>query len=821
MPSCGCDPATGIAPQDRLDGSPWYVHAVRDVARRLAPWPIPSTPPRSGAGCSPPGPTRRRASGRTPTPRRTWSAAATATGCWSSWPRTPPTPRAGPAVPGRLRLELAGRDAARGQHRRAAGRRGRAGAGHAARLGQAGRGRHRRAGSASASPRSWRSATSPRWCRRPAACGSAPAGTRAEVAAAPGLGGGAGAPGRRGARAAAARGRPTGTPPEGFATEVVLPLRAGARAAVAAALEALPGELLLALPGLADVEIVVDGRRRALSCGAERRTGTRDHRRRRRRRVWPVAQRSGELPAELVADRPVEERERRAWTVTWAVPLDPDGRPRPLPAGQVVHAPTPSDEPLSLPARLIAPFPLGPDRRHVAPGPVTDALVAAAADDLRRPADRAPGRPRTAGARAPHRAGRGRPRRGAGLGGAGPAARRRRGCPWRRRRTTSGRPPTGPRCWTTRPTSGSPPWPASCRGCCPPAGPGGPICPALTALGVRRIGIAEAVEAVRGVDAAGVLVGRALRRPRRRRPRGARRAARAAGRRAHGTRPGRGAPARSRAAGRPAGPARACAWPIPRSLGPPAGPPAARAPRRAARHAPPPSWPTPRCGRPSRRRWTRSRTRCRGAPDPGELAEAVLALVAAARPAVGELPWLAELALPDDDGGWAPAGELVLPGSPLAAVLEPGSLGMLEPSLRGRGRPRTRCVPWACSTRSPSCARRTPTTWTWTAPIAWADAVLDRLPHDAPPPEWPPLIAVRDLELVRDWHRALPLLAAASRPTSRADVVLGGVTRSPATCGGGSRPTRCSTGSGRTGCGSRTARSYRDCTNRRPVFPRR
>ena len=66
--------------------------------------------------------------------------------------------------------------------------------------------------------------------------------------------------------------------------------------------------------------------------------------------------------------------------MTWAVPLDSDGRPSPLPAGQVVHAPTPSDEPLTLPARLIAPFPLGPDRRLVAPGPVTDALVAAAAD---------------------------------------------------------------------------------------------------------------------------------------------------------------------------------------------------------------------------------------------------------------------------------------------------------------------------------------------------------------------------------------------------------------------------------------------------------
>src|SRR3954447_9677380 len=40
-----------------------------------------------------------------------------------------------------------------------------------------------------------------------------------------------------------------GAPPEGFATEVVLPLRPGARGAVAAALGALEAELLLALPG--------------------------------------------------------------------------------------------------------------------------------------------------------------------------------------------------------------------------------------------------------------------------------------------------------------------------------------------------------------------------------------------------------------------------------------------------------------------------------------------------------------------------------------------------------------------------------------------
>src|SRR3712207_8268954 len=41
----------------------------------------------------------------------------------------------------------------------------------------------------------------------------------------------------------------------------------------------------------------------------------------------------------------------------------------------------------------------------------------------------------------------------------------------------------------------------------------------------------------------------------------------------------------------------------------------------------------------------------------------------------------------------------------------------------------------------------------------WADAVVDRLPAGAPPPRWPELTAVRDLELVIDWARALPLLA--------------------------------------------------------------
>ena len=59
-------------------------------------------------------------------------------------------------------------------------------------------------------------------------------------------------------------------------------------------------------------------------------------------------------------------------------PREPAGR---LPGGvdPVVHAPTPTDEPLALPALLLASFPLGPDRRHVAPGPLTDFLTGRAA----------------------------------------------------------------------------------------------------------------------------------------------------------------------------------------------------------------------------------------------------------------------------------------------------------------------------------------------------------------------------------------------------------------------------------------------------------
>jgi hypothetical protein len=162
-----------------------------------------------------------------------------------------------------------------------------------------------------------------------------------------------------------------------------------------------------------------------------------------------------------------------------------------------------------------------------------------------------------------------------------------------------------------------------------------------------------------------------------------------------------------------------------------------------------------------------------GAPEPEELAEAVLALVAAARPEAGELPWLAELALPDADGGWATAGELVLPGSPLAAVLTEGALGMLDAGIAATADPDALRAVGVLDTFALVRAED-PDALDVDGADRWADAVHDRMPHDAPPPEWPPLVAVRDLELVDDWAGALPLLATLPAE-AWADVTLGGV----------------------------------------------
>lgn len=127
-------------------------------------------------------------------------------------------------------------------------------------------------------------------------------------------------------------------PPEGFDTEVRLPLLPGIDPEDL--LDGLAGEvedLLLALPWLARFE--VDGVR------------------------WTKSEMDGEVV--LAAPDSVRRwltRTGPGWL--WAVPVE--GGPVPL-AHDVLRAPTPTDEGLSLPARLIASVPLEPSRRRLMP----------------------------------------------------------------------------------------------------------------------------------------------------------------------------------------------------------------------------------------------------------------------------------------------------------------------------------------------------------------------------------------------------------------------------------------------------------------------
>jgi hypothetical protein len=172
-----------------------------------------------------------------------------------------------------------------------------------------------------------------------------------------------------------------GTAPDPYDTVVILPLRDTAAADLAERLlRSIDDALLLALPGLEEVVVEIgDEEPRTLS----RRTDgaftvvedSRDgvtH--------WRTAAAHGALTPDLLADRPVEERLRPHWSVTWAVPVDAYGNPVRPRTSPVVHAPTPSDDPLGVPALLIASFPLDSTRRHTAPGPLTDFLAQRAAD---------------------------------------------------------------------------------------------------------------------------------------------------------------------------------------------------------------------------------------------------------------------------------------------------------------------------------------------------------------------------------------------------------------------------------------------------------
>ncbi|MFC4002145.1 sacsin N-terminal ATP-binding-like domain-containing protein [Prauserella oleivorans] len=147
---------------------------------------------------------------------------------------------------------------------------------------------------------------------------------------------------------------PAGEPPlpDGFDTEVRLPLRSGVDAAdVLARIATEVPDLLLALPWLAAIDVA--GQR------------------------WTRSAEDGcvELAAPDGRTRWLTHSENG---YVWAVPVDEETVPRPV-EQDVLHTPTPTDERLSLPARLLAPVPVEPSRRRVLAGEATrEALDAAA-----------------------------------------------------------------------------------------------------------------------------------------------------------------------------------------------------------------------------------------------------------------------------------------------------------------------------------------------------------------------------------------------------------------------------------------------------------
>ncbi len=169
-------------------------------------------------------------------------------------------------------------------------------------------------------------------------------------------------------------------PASGCDTEVRLPLRDDAAVdLVRAQLTALDSTILLSLPGLAEIVIDLDGTGRTLrredrgqvvmlSDGSEQ-------------TYWTITTHQGRLDPELLIELPVEERGEDTWSVLVAVPVTAQGRPHRLPAGIVraVRAPTPTDDPMTIPVVLIASYPLDSSRRRVTTGSLADAITRHAA----------------------------------------------------------------------------------------------------------------------------------------------------------------------------------------------------------------------------------------------------------------------------------------------------------------------------------------------------------------------------------------------------------------------------------------------------------
>ncbi|MFI0452356.1 sacsin N-terminal ATP-binding-like domain-containing protein [Actinomadura sp. 6N118] len=560
--------------------------------------------------------------------------------------------------------------------------------------------------------------------------------------------------------------------PEGATTVVRLPLRdAAAEALVRDQLDQVGPALMLALPALEEIELDVDGTRL--------RTLTADHGTPGTAMIdkvsWRTVEAHGSIPAELLADRPTEERARPTWQVRWAMP-ESGGLPAGMPA--VLHAPTPSDERLDLPALLIASFPLAPDRRHVAPGPLTSFLVERAAEAYVQLLRGVPATPRLLDL-IPGPIGAGEfdaairrailarlpetpllPTAAAPDGGVVPTS-------YRRGRDAVA--VDGPSALIDLLAGGPDGTEVVVPGLLPA---GWPVRhQALTALGVRRMELADVVDELAALD---------------REPGWWRRLYEAftgastdslgalpvplAGEpdpfREHGARMVRG----------PRGLLVATDGIDPVSLdalGLRFVHPAAEHPlllRLGAVEA----GPRTVLADPAVRAAVEGSF---DADDPDRVAEAVLGLAAAAHLDPGTEPWLAELALPGDDGDLYPAGELLLPGSPLRDIMaDDAPFGVVAAELVERwgaepleavGVLNGFALVHGEDVNLPALADLAES-FDLDGEDLWADEVLERLGFQDLPPLVPEFRAVRDLELVADWDAALRSLA---RPPWRAALV--------------------------------------------------
>lgn len=562
-------------------------------------------------------------------------------------------------------------------------------------------------------------------------------------------------------------------------TVVTLLLRDdSARDRVRELLERTGEALLLALPGLAEIRVDVEGDERLLTRaegeGAVDLFTTLHDSEGTRTTSWRVVDRSGALDPALLADRPTEERDRLSWALTWAVPVDGDGGVATLPADvdPVVHAPTPTDTELDLPAVLIGTFPLSSDRRSVQPGAVTDLLITEAVEayrallrrfDARSALDLVPGT----------RVG----------GGAVDAAFRARVAePLRDTAflTTASGAPVSPRdavLLDTGGVAGAAELTTALSGTVPQLLPGtwSPRHPALSTLRVRRIGLADVADLLADADrpprwwaalyaaleSAGgggadlgelgalpvpLIDGRLVRGPR---------SLLLPGRDWAGDADGaeRVPPAALAALGvRVAHPE--AVHPLLNRLG------AVEAGAATVLVDP------------------RTEAAVRDsldAEDPEPVAEAVLNLVAASGTTVADAPWLAELALRDDEDGYSVAGELLVPGAPLADLLvDDAPFGTVHPDLVERhGAEALRAVGalWELTVlRAEEVVLGDDLSSVFDDAVGadgpdgledWADEVLERVGDPELPPVVAELVCVADLDYVADdqWPRALSMLA--------------------------------------------------------------